>query len=108
MTKKLEFLVFTIHNPFLNAPEHRGMATEEDLREEFIDAFEDADYPVTGQMDLVPALPNGPRTTFEAGDLSFSVMELATKLGTHTDFPYEEVESLVDDIMMALREEGEL
>lgn len=108
MTKKVEFLVSAFHNPFLNAPELRGMTTEEDLREEFIDAFEDAEYPVSGQMDLVPALPKGPRTKFEAGDLSFSVMELATKLGSHTDFPYEEVDSLVDDIMTALREEGEL
>lgn len=84
------------------------MTDTEDLRAEFIDAFEDADYPVTGQMDLVPALPNGPRTTFEAGDLEFSVMELASKLGTHTNYPYDDVESLVDDIMAALREEGEL
>ena len=84
------------------------MTTEEDLRAEFVSAFEDADYPVTGQMDLVPALPKGPRTKFEAGDLSFSVMELATKLGTHAEFPYEDVDSLVDDIMAALRDEGEL
>ncbi|MFB6109505.1 MAG: MTH865 family protein [Halodesulfurarchaeum sp.] len=84
------------------------MSTETELREEFIAAFEDAEYPVTGQMDLVPALPQGPRTTFEAGDVNFSVMELATKLGSHADFPYEDVESLVDDIMDALRAEGEI
>ncbi|MFW5921891.1 MAG: MTH865 family protein [Halodesulfurarchaeum sp.] len=84
------------------------MTVEADLRAEFVAAFEDAEYPVTGQMDLVPALPNGPRTTFEAGEKSFSVMELASKLGSHADFPYEDVESLVDDIMAALREQGEL
>ncbi|MDZ7850883.1 MAG: MTH865 family protein [Halodesulfurarchaeum sp.] len=84
------------------------MTVEEDLRAEFVAAFEDAEYPVTGQMDLVPALPKGPRTTFEAGERSFSVMELATKLGAHADFPYDDVDSLVDDIMAALREEGEL
>lgn len=84
------------------------MSTESELREEFIAAFEDAEYPVSGQMDLVPALPKGPRTKFEAGDLSFSVMELASKLGSHANFPYEDVESLVDDIMDALRAEGEI
>ena len=84
------------------------MTAEEDLREEFVAAFEDAEYPVSDQMDLVPALPNGPRTKFEAGDLSFSIMELASKLGSHTDFPYEDVDALVDDIMAALRAEGEL
>ncbi|AOW80219.1 hypothetical protein HTSR_1036 [Halodesulfurarchaeum formicicum] len=84
------------------------MSTEAELREEFITAFEDAEYPVTGQMDLVPALPKGPRTKFEAGGVSFSVMELASKLGSHADFPYEDVESLVDDIMDALREEDEI
>ncbi len=84
------------------------MTVEEDLREEFVAAFEDAEYPVTGQMDLVPALPEGPRTTFIAGDHKFSVMELATKLAPHAEFPYEDVDSLVDDIMAALREEGEL
>lgn len=84
------------------------MTVEENLREEFVAAFENADYPVTGQMDLVPALPKGPRTTFEAGDVKFSVMELASKLGSHADFPYEDVDSLVDDIMAALRAEGEL
>jgi hypothetical protein len=84
------------------------MTTESELRAEFIAAFEDAEYPVSGQMDLVPALPKGPRTKFEAGDLSFSVMELASKLGSHANFPYEDVESLVDDIMDALRAEGEI
>ncbi|MFW6383797.1 MAG: MTH865 family protein [Halodesulfurarchaeum sp.] len=84
------------------------MTTPEELRQEFVAAFEDAEYPVSGQMDLVPALPNGPRTTFGGGDLEFSVMELASKLGSHADFPYDDVESLVADVMTALREEGEL
>ncbi len=84
------------------------MTVKEDLRDEFVSAFEDAEYPVTGQMDLVPALPKGPRTSFEAGDLSFSVMELASKLGDHADFPYETVDALADDIIEALEDEGEL
>lgn len=82
------------------------MSVEDDLREQFVEAFEGADYPVKNQMDLVPALPNGPATKFEAGDVSMTAMELATKLGSEADFPYEDVETLVEDIMEALRDEG--
>ena len=79
---------------------------EAELRAQLVEAFEGADYPVSNQMDLVPALPNGPGTRFEAGDTSFTAMELAAKLGPHQEFPYEDVESLVDDVMTGLREEG--
>jgi hypothetical protein len=73
-----------------------------ELREQFLDAFGDADFPVQNQMDLVPALPNGPATKFEAGDVSFTAMELAAKLGSDQDFPYDTAEELVDDILDAL------
>ncbi|MFB6081212.1 MAG: MTH865 family protein [Halanaeroarchaeum sp.] len=81
------------------------MSVKEDLREQFVEAFEGADYPVNNQMDLVPALPSGPSTKFEAGDVSLTAMELATKLGNHANFPYEDVESLVEDVMSALEDE---
>jgi hypothetical protein len=81
-------------------------SVEEDLREQFVEAFSGADYPVDSQMDLVPALPDGPGTTFEAGDFSVSAMELAAKLGGHQEFPYNDVESLVDDVIDGLKEEG--
>jgi hypothetical protein len=81
-------------------------ATKAELREQFLDAFGGADFPVSNQMDLVPALPQGPGTRFEAGDVSVTAMELAGKLGGHQDFPYEDAESLVDDIMVGLEEEG--
>jgi len=77
-----------------------------DLREQFRAAFENADFPVTDQMDLVPALPDGPGTRFEAGDVSFSAMELAANLDGHQEFPYESVDELVDDVMAALDAEG--
>lgn len=81
-------------------------ATKAELREQFLDAFGGADFPVSNQMDLVPALPQGPGTRFKAGDVSVTAMELAGKLGGHQDFPYEDAESLVDDIMVGLEEEG--
>jgi len=80
--------------------------TEAELREQFRSAFEGADFPVTDQMDLVPALPDGPGTRFEAGDVSFSAMELAANLDGHQEFPYESVDELVDDVMTALKAEG--
>ena len=79
---------------------------EADLRQQFTDAFEGAEFPVANQMDLVPTLPDGPRTTFTAGDRTLSAMELATTIGGHQDFPYENVEALVDDIIKALKTEG--
>ncbi|PSQ19092.1 hypothetical protein BRD00_02265 [Halobacteriales archaeon QS_8_69_26] len=77
----------------------------DDLREQMIDAFEGADYPISSPMDLVPALPNGPGTRFESGDFSMTAMELNTKL-PGGDFPYDDVESFVDDIMDQLDDEG--
>lgn len=84
----------------------KGMTdVEAELREQFTEAFGDADFPVTTQMDLVPALPDGPGTTFTAGDRTLSAMELASKLGGHQEFPYENVESLVDDAIAGLKAE---
>ena len=83
---------------------------EAELREQFMEAFGSADFPVKNQMDLVPALPNGPGTRFEAGDgeVSFTAMEMAAKLGSHQEFPYQDPESLVDDIIEGLKAEGML
>lgn len=74
------------------------MVDEQDLREQFTEAFEGADYPISSPMDLVPALPNGPGTKFESGDFSMTAMELNTKLGSG-NFPYENVEDFVDDVI---------
>lgn len=82
--------------------------TEAEIREQLLEAFSGADYPVKNQMDLVPALPNGPGTRFEAGDTSFTAMEMAAKLGSHQEFPYDSAEALVDDVMEGLRAEGML
>jgi hypothetical protein len=79
---------------------------ESELRDQLLEAFEGADYPVSNQMDLVPALPNGPGTKFEAGDVSFTAMEMAAKLGGHQEFPYESAQDLVDDVIEGLKAEG--
>ena len=81
---------------------------EAELREQFTEAFGGADYPVSNQMDLVPALPSGPGTTFEAGDVSLTAMEMAAKLGDEQEFPYDDVETLVDDVIDGLQSQGVL
>lgn len=81
-------------------------SVESELREQFTEAFAGAEYPITGQMDLVPALPDGPGTTFTAGERTLSAMELASELSGHQEFPYEDVESLVDDAIAGLKAEG--
>ncbi|MEF8782310.1 MAG: MTH865 family protein [Haloarculaceae archaeon] len=80
------------------------MVDRDDLREQFTEAFEGADYPVDSPMDLVPALPDGPSTSFESGEFSMSAIELNTEL--EPEFPYEDVEPFVDDLMNQLEEEG--
>jgi hypothetical protein len=74
---------------------------EDDLREQFVEAFEGADYPISSPMDLVPALPQGPSTKFESGDFSMTAMELNTKL-SGGDYPYDSVDGFVDDVMEEL------
>ncbi|MFB6189265.1 MAG: MTH865 family protein [Halapricum sp.] len=80
------------------------MVDKDDLREQFTDAFEGASYPINSPMDLVPALPNGPGTKFESGEFSMTAMELNTKLGSG-NFPYEDVDSFVDDVMAQLEDQ---
>ena len=83
------------------------MVDEAELREQLTEAFEGAEYPVSSPMDLVPALPNGPGTTFESGDFSMTVMELNAEL-SGGEFPYDSVDALVEDILEELRSEGHL
>ena len=81
------------------------MVDKQNLREQFTDAFEGADYPISSPMDLVPALPNGPGTKFESGDFSMTAMELNTKLGGG-NFPYDNVDAFVDDVIEQLDDQN--
>ncbi len=83
------------------------MADADEIRDQMIEAFEGAEYPVSSPMDLVPALPDGPGTKFESGEFSMTAMELNTKT-SGGDFPYDDVEPLVDDIIDDLKDQGEL
>ena len=78
------------------------MVDKADLRQQFVEAFEGADYPIDSPMDLLPALPDGPGTTFESGDFSMTAMEMNTKV-SGGNFPYDDVDSFVDDVMEQLK-----
>ncbi|MFC6719286.1 MTH865 family protein [Natrialbaceae archaeon GCM10025810] len=82
----------------------------DEVRRQLIDAFEGADYPVSNPMELLPALPNGPATTFESGDFEMSVMELqsASGGGMQERFPYDSPEEIADDVIEGLQDAGEL
>lgn len=84
------------------------MVDTSDLRRQFIQAFEGADYPVENQMELVPALPDGPGTRFESGEFSMTALELAATLSDEQSFPYDSVTELVDDVMAGLERTGHL
>lgn len=79
---------------------------EAELRSQLREAFGGADYPVSNQMSLVPALPNGVSTRFEAGEVSITAMELSSRLSDHQEFPYQDVDTLVDDVIEGLKAEG--
>ena len=82
------------------------MADRDNVRQQFEEAFEGADYPVNSPMDLVPALPNGPGTQFDVGDETITAMELNQEASGQGDYPYDSVDALVDDLMDGLEEEG--
>lgn len=84
------------------------MVDKQEVREQFTDAFEGADYPVDSPMDLVPALPDGPATTFEVGDERITAIELNQEAQGESDFPYDSVDDLVDDLLEGMEERGYL
>ena len=80
------------------------MVDRDELRQQMMDAFEGADYPINSPMDLVPALPNGPGTTSGRAEFSTAAVEPNTKLGGG-DFPYDSAEAFVDDVMSQLEDQ---
>jgi len=80
--------------------------TAAELREELEAVFTGADYPVEDPMELTPVLPDGPGTTFEAGDVSVGVMDFGAEYAEYQDYPYGSADALIDDLMTGFREEG--
>jgi len=83
-------------------------STERAFRKQFRTTFGEADYPLHDPFELIPVLPDGPATEFEAGGITVPAIELGMTYGIYQTYPYESVDSLVDDLIYGLRQEGEL
>ncbi len=81
------------------------MSERDELATNLKEVFGKANYPVKSVMDLMPVLPQGPMTTFTGGDKSFTAMDLSTKLGGG-NFPYDDVDALIEDILNGLETSG--
>lgn len=79
-------------------------SVRDEARKVLADEFGDAEFPVSSQMDLVPALSSGPTTKFEFGDKSMTAMDMATMGGSDMDFPYDDLDAFLDDALDLLDE----
>lgn len=79
---------------------------EEEIRQQLVTVFGQAEYPVVDPMELIPVLPDGAATTFEAPGVRLGAMELGMGYAEYQDYPYDDVEELVADLMTGLRDDG--
>jgi len=83
-------------------------AIEASLRRQFTDTFERADYPLADPFSLIPLLPDGADTEFRAGPVVVPAIDLGLRYGEYQQYPYDSVDTLVDDLIAALKVEDEL
>ncbi|HEY5596017.1 MAG TPA: MTH865 family protein [Candidatus Bipolaricaulota bacterium] len=81
------------------------MSAREELSQNLKTVFSKARFPIKSVMDLLPILPQGPMTKFQGGGKSFTAMDLSTKLGGG-NFPYNNVDDFVNDILSGLESKG--
>ncbi|MFC7021270.1 MULTISPECIES: MTH865 family protein [Haloarcula] len=79
---------------------------EDQIRQQLLEVFGQPSYPISEPFELIPVLPDGAATTFEAGDVTIGAMELGMEYSEYQDYPYTDVESLVEDLMTGLRDDG--
>jgi len=82
------------------------MSDKKELRKVLEDELSEVDFPVSGKMTLAMQLSSGPSTTFKTENFSISAMELATMANSELEFPYDDVDELLDDSIGALEDEG--
>lgn len=78
------------------------------LREQLTATFGQADYPLGDPFELLPLLPDGPQTEFRAGPVVVPAVDFGLAYKEYQSYPYDSAESLVDDLIAALKAEGEL
>lgn len=79
---------------------------ETEIRTQLVEVFGRADFPVADPMELIPVLPDGTATTFEAGEICIGAMDLGMGYAEYQDYPYDDVEQLADDLLTGLRDDG--
>jgi len=83
-------------------------AIESALRDQLTSTFGRATYPVDDPFTLIPLLPDGPGTEFRAGSVVIPAIDLGLKYREYQQYPYQSVEALVDDLIAAMKAEGDL
>jgi len=78
------------------------------LREQLTATFGQAAYPLGDPFELLPLLPDGPQTEFRAGPVVVPAVDFGLAYKEYQSYPYDSVESLVDDLIAALKAEDEL
>ena len=71
---------------------------ETEMRQQLIDVFSEAKYPVTEPFELIPVLPDG--------DVTLGAMDIGMGYADYQEYPYQSVEALADDLMTGLRDDG--
>lgn len=82
--------------------------TEAALRSQFRQVFGEAAFPLRDPFELIPLLPDGPGTEFTADGVTIPAIELGMTYGKYQSYPYQSVDGLVDDLIHALEQEGDL
>jgi hypothetical protein len=78
------------------------------LRDSFERTFGQAEYPLHDPFELLPHLPDGPGTVFQAGPVEVPAIDLGMRYGQYQTYPYDSVDELVEDLIRGLKAEGEL
>lgn len=71
---------------------------EEEIRQHLATVFGQAEYPVVDPMELIPVLPDGAATTFEATGVSLGAMEIGMGSSEYQGYPYDNVDTLGIDL----------
>lgn len=78
---------------------------EAEIRRQLREVFGEAAYPVTEPFELIPVLPDGAATTFKADGIELSAIDIGMGYAEYQDYPYQDVENLVADLMTGLNED---
>ena len=79
---------------------------EAEFREQLLDVFGAAEYPIIEPFELIPVLPDGAETTFEVGEVSLTAIDIGMGYKEYQEYPYDTVDELVTDLMTGLRDDN--